>query len=168
MKSISPSYHLIVANFDGSVDSLGNPVAIRTKFTEQLVYQHEESGNTVGRLSGSVSNSTGTLTISDNDFSTGVSKILLGDYKFLSGVHFAQGVDADATATTIASMINNLPEFSASANTNVVTITGLSGPFSDKIPFQVFYYGTIVNFTLVPTTKYLTGGGPGITAPVIS
>lgn len=109
----------------------------------------------------------GTLTVANNDFSTGSTEILLGDYCLINGVEYQVGALVANTATNIAAAINSMAGFSASALGAVVTI--VSNETMGEIDFRVRHGGTITNFTpLAPNTGYLGGGDPAIGPPVLT
>lgn len=86
----------------------------------------------------------------------------------VSGATFTGGVDAPATtATNIAAAISALPDFSALAVADAVTITGPFGPNGNDIQFAAIYTGTVQNFTLSPNDGFFAGGEPTIGPPTI-
>lgn len=116
---------------------------------------------------GGASPATGEFTVSDNDFSTGLTVLTLGENKVISGIDFAQGVSTDATAIAIAAAISRLPGFVAVADTSVVTV-GWGGSF-DEVDFYAVHYGSKINYTLfTPSNGFLAMGRPAITAPEVT
>ena len=116
-----------------------------------------------------VAPATGSLTVANNDFSTGRAEIRLGNFRLTSNVDFVPGINVQATAVVIAAAISRLFGFAATApGAGVVNIQYQSGP-ADRIQFEVIHYGTITNFTpLDPTTGILTYGSPAVGAPDVS
>lgn len=83
--------------------------------------------------------------------------IYLGKYALQEGVHFS-GVngDTDLTAAALATAINGLPDWSAVALTNQVTITYQANQLGE-IPFSVQNRKDPANFLLSSSTGYITG-----------
>jgi hypothetical protein len=158
--TVSPPYKYLVANFTGQYDELGNPIKARTYFEQQLVYGPEVS---TGLVQGATAPSLGSITVVDNDFSTGEVILYLGEYEFLNGEHYLVGAADTDTANNLAALINNLKGYSASVSGGTtVDIEGPPGPLGGNIMLDVEYFGTIQNFTLSPTSGFLTAGGPSI------
>ena len=108
----------------------------------------------------------GTVTVADNDFTTGWVEFILGDYRLISDIEFAVGAGVNDTATNLAAAISLLPGFSASAVGADVTV--LSSDTMGEIDFRALHRGTKVNLTFVPSTGFLSGGDPTIGAPVMT
>lgn len=109
----------------------------------------------------------GSFTVADNDFSTGWVELFLGDYRLLSGVEYAIGLNVNATAANLAAAISAMPGFTASALGAVVTVV-FNDPMGE-IDFRAVHRGSHTNFTtFTPSTGYLGGGDPTIGAPVIT
>lgn len=86
----------------------------------------------------------------------------------VSGVALANGVNAASnTATALAAAIDALPGFSAVAVGATITVTGPFGLDGDKQEFTASYRGAIQNYTLTPTTGFMTGAEPFIGPPVL-
>lgn len=169
---VSKGFTVLVANLSGQLDVQGNPVKLRTGFEEQLVSFQNSEGHVntlIGRLDTSLGfiASTGTITVVDNDFTTGDTTIYLGEYELIAGIHFVVGADVNATSVVIAAAIDNLPGFSATVAAPVVTVIGPTGPDSDQIEFSVVYEGTITNYTFAPTSGNLTAGTPSVSSPTV-
>ena len=114
-----------------------------------------------------VTPASGQFTVADNDFSTGVAVLVLGDYRIMAGVDFVPGVGVNATATAVAEAISRLTGFAATANVAVVSVTW-EGPI-DEVEFYALHYGNKTNFTtFVPSNGYFGMGRPMITAPVVT
>ena len=115
-------------------------------------------------------NQTGVFTVANNDFTTGIADLLLGDVHLKSMVDYAIGALAANTAVNIAAAINGLTlteGLSAVAVGADVTVE-FSAPM-DEVEFRAVHYGTIVNFTpLVPADDFMAGGDPVIGPPVIT
>jgi hypothetical protein len=162
----------LVANLSGQLDAQGNPVKLRTGFQEQLVSFQKSEGhvNTVmGRLDTSLGfvQSTGTVTVVDNDFATGDALLYIGEFELIAGIHFVIGGDVNVTSTNLGAAIDNLPGFSATVAAPTVTILGPTGPDSDQIEFSVVYEGTKTNYTLAPASGNLTPGEPSVSSPTV-
>ena len=111
---------------------------------------------------------TATITVANNDFTTGRALLYLGDLVIISGLHFLQGAGVNNTATNLAAFINGIPGWTAPApGAAVVTVT-YGGPPTDDVRFEAEYHGTITNYTLAPTTRFLTNGTPALVAPVFT
>lgn len=181
--------NVLVANIEGAGDpSLGvNPVKVRTGFARQNlpevsriggVYTRTfEYGRTfdrrspgthtlLGKLTGSYIRASVAITVADNTF-TNAATLYVGDYSFTSGVDFAVGGGVNATATNIAAAIDGVGGYEAVAVGAVVTVTAPAGPNGDNVFADAEYTGTVRNFTLVPSTWYMTGGEPYVGPPVI-
>lgn len=103
----------------------------------------------------------GTLTVADNDFTTGWAEVILGDYRLISVLDFAVGVAAANTATNLATAISRFPGFRATALVAVVTVV-YDAPMGE-VEFRVLHRGTKTNFTsLSPNTGFLGGGDPTV------
>jgi hypothetical protein len=163
----TPAYQLLVANFnkphtpeDQTVTG-ANPIRSRNgfRFNQRgfINYAGEQSQVIVGSATGSFVEpdpgaatpfNSGGITVADNDFSTGPAELIIGPYTFVAGVDFAIGGSTAATATNIAAMLDNIPDFeSALVFGSDVSISYRRGP--GLWPLQVFSYGTIVNFTVL-------------------
>lgn len=148
-----------------SLPSVFAPPVIRT--TARTGFVHSTQITTMGNITGQPNTpANGTITVANNDFSTGRARIQLGDWDLLSGVDFQQGALAANTASLIAAAIAALPGFGATANGAVVTVTYVN-TIAD-IDFRVWHYGTITNFTLSPTTGLLNFGVPAISGPTFT
>lgn len=138
-----------------------NPSPIRQGVTHQILTEGDKrvsARNTVGLLDGAIANKTASLTVADNDFSTGKAIIQLGEYLITSEVDYAIGGGVNATATNIAASIDNLPRFTASPTGAQVDI-GYSGGPANIVTFRVFYYGTKTNFNPISPEDGLMGNG---------
>jgi hypothetical protein len=109
----------------------------------------------------------GAITVADNDFSTGLAELVLGEYRLLAQLDFAIGALPANTATNVAAAISALPGWTATAALDVVEVTRELGP-ADEVDFQALHHGTKVNFTLVPSTGTLGGGNPVIGSPLLT
>ena len=108
---------------------------------------------------------TASLTVADNDFTTGIARLVLGDYVLLSNIDYVVGGTVNATATNLAAAINNLPEFEATANLADVDIEYHVGA-ANEVEFKVFHEGTKTNFTpLTPADGFMAKGEPSVSAP---
>ena len=111
--------------------------------------------------------SNGQFTVANNDFTTGLAVLVLGEYLIRSNIDFIPGVGVAATATAVAAAINRLPGFSASALGAVVTVEW--GGTIDEVDFYATHYGTITNFTpLIPNNGRMAMGRPAIAAPELT
>jgi hypothetical protein len=78
------------------------------------------------------------------------------------------GIDAvDNTATNIASAIDGVNGYDASAVGPVVTVTAPVGPNGNNAYIDATYTGTVRNFTLAPSDWYMAGGQPYVGPPDI-
>jgi hypothetical protein len=106
---------------------------------------------------------TGTLTVADNDFSTGPCIVQIGDFEFIPGVDFAVGALAANTADNFRDALLEITGWFASTAGAVLTFRY---PHPGRIRFEVHHHGTITNMTpLVPLTGRLSYGGTATAAP---
>jgi hypothetical protein len=161
-------FTVLVGNFPYGSDPTHNlpafqaPTPSRQAATHQVLTVGDNrvsAQNHIGLMVGAPAVKTGTLTVADNDFSTGTAVLALGDFTLTSGIDYVIGGSVNATATNIAAAITTLPGFEATAVAADVTIDYTSGP-ADIVDFRVVYYGTKTNFTLSPTDGFLGNGGP--------
>jgi len=149
----------------------GVPLKLRDTVTFVPVLR-DEGGNVNARnvldVTGQYS-ARGTITVANNDFSTGNAEVLLGDYRLLAGLDFAIGVGVNDTATNLAAAINRLLEFGAGA-AGPDLFMGYYGGTNDRVTFKAHHYGTITNFTFNPPSPYdlFAQGSPGLGAPLLS
>lgn len=179
----SQCYKYLVANLaEGSNPSKGrNPVKIRSVFEQQNFVQIPRAGSEpdpVGSADkpgtaafkgkatfatpGVGTPSTGTITVDSNTF-TFPAVTYLGPHTLTSGVDYAVGGSAAATATNLAAAIDNLPGFAATPAGADVDIEGPLGPQS-----ITFRSEDLANFTLDPPSGLLASGDPVIGPPDIS
>lgn len=178
LQGAQPPYQLLVANFskphtpeNGTTGS--NPVRTRSGFrwqnTSYLSFNmaHSRASNTVvatgtgSLLTGpDFSNQTGTVTVADNDFSTGRAEIHIAQYVLVAGEDFAVGGSTAATATNIAAAIANLNGFSGTVA--VGSDVEVEGPLgSQPLTWKTRVFGTIANFSgITPDNGFLTPGNP--------
>lgn len=163
---VNRPFKILVANLTGQYDVQGNPIKARMGFEQQLV---NDLGNHIqmGLLTGAPLPATATVTVINNDFTTGPAKLYIGDYELESDVHYTPGVTPILTAVALATAINNLPGFEATPAGVVVTILGPYGPDGDSVSFDAVYDGTIANFTLMPPTEGMNPGSPVVGPPRI-
>lgn len=181
-----PKFKMLVANLEGSGDpSKGlNPVKVRTGFIQQ--HFPEVPTNTPATRSPDVSTpgvhtymglgayttpdvpvgASATLVVGDNDF-TSSATLYLGEYALESDVDFTVGGDTDATATALGAAIALLPGFTSQVVASTITITGPFGFMGNQIPYRALYSGSVQNYTLTPSTGYLTGAEPRFGPPGI-
>jgi len=167
--TLSPPFQVLVANFTGESDSKGNPIKARTQFKEQWVYGIGDI-NRIGLLGdfSGIANATASITVSDNDFSTGTAVLTLDGNEILAGTHFTVGASASDTATNLAAVINALDGFIATSAAALVSVVGPTGPDGGNIILKSIYLGSITNYTLSPTTGYMAAGGPLVGPPEIT
>jgi len=138
-----------------------------------------------GSPTGAVAAATATFDLDDGDrdFSTATKiDLILGDYKVslleidelaTIAVQTPANIDLSGTAasvllTAIATGLDRLPGFSASAAGNTLSITGPAGPGGGSIPFKIVHHGTIHFTNLTPSAGFMSVGSPVIGAPVSS
>jgi len=86
----------------------------------------------------------------------------------VGGATLAGGIDAvDNTATAIAAAIDGINGYAAAAVGPVVTVTAPPGPNGNNVFADAEYTGTVQNYTLSPSTWYMSGGEPYIGPPGI-
>jgi len=151
---------------------LGSPIKDRSTVTITPILMDGGRG-VVGRLTPVVPGvtptmSTGTITVADNDFTTGSAEVILGDYHLLSYIDFQPAVLLADTAIALAAAINRFPGFRASISApGVIVVRGMNGD-DDQVAFEVRHFGTHTNFTLSPTSGFFTVGSPVLGPPVLS
>ncbi|MEL7340988.1 MAG: hypothetical protein AAGM67_10910 [Bacteroidota bacterium] len=165
MKFTTAPYKVLVAGLIGEKDFQGNPIQERTQFEQQIIYPAQKD-NFLGFVEGSPAASTGTLTILDNDFSTGRAILELGIYELVAGEDFLVGAAATDTATNLAALISLLPGYTAVAAGADVNIEGPKD-LQEEV-FKVLYEGTIQNYDLVPVDGVLTPNGLSVQGPRIT
>lgn len=138
----------------------------RSKMTVQQVFQ---PGGKVSNalLTGTATAATGSVTCADADFTTGTTVLTIGPYTLTSNVEYVTGTAAQ-TATALAAAVARLPEFGATVDggdNTKVNVTGPFGPDGGKMVLKVMYNGSVVNFTLAPTTGFFAVGGPIVGPP---
>ena len=183
--SAQNSYTLLIANINGAGDpSKGsNPVKMRQVYHQQFF---PEIGRALGEASKVTSPSTpglatrqglvryttvpipssciGAVTVVSNDF-TDKATLYVGSYTVTSDVDFTPGGTTALTATALAAAIDALPQFSASAVANVVTVEGPFGLEGNLEKFDASYKGSIVNYSLDPDDGFFAQAEPDIGPP---
>jgi len=148
---------------DQNLPAYQNPPPNRQAFTHQVLTigdSRVSAQNHVGLMDGAIAPKVGSLTVADDDFTTGVAVLYLGDFTLTSDVDYVTGGGVAVTAANIAAAILPLPGFVANAVGATVTINYTSGP-ADEVPFRVVYYGTKTNFApVIPNDGLLGNGGP--------
>ena len=163
---LTPPFKVLVANLSGQLDSKGNPIPTRQGFQLQTVVA--SNGNHINLSSDAdPAPSTAVVTVSNNDFTTGEARLVIGDVTLVSGLDFVQAGSTALTAVNVAAAIDALTGFTAIAVGSDVNIEGPAGPFGGEITFRALYAGTITNFTLTPTTGLFTIGAPTLNGPII-
>jgi len=174
-QSAQPPYQLLVANFSkphtpefGTTGS--NPIRTRSGFewqnTSFLSYGQDAARNTVvGTGTGSLltnppwTNQTGSVTINDNDFTTGRAFVFIGRYVLEAGEDFAIGGAVGATATNLALAISRLTGYTATPAGAVVNVVGPLG--SQRLTWRTQVFGTKANFSAItPDSGFLAPGDP--------
>jgi len=182
-----PKFKLMVANLAGASDPSrgpsGNPVKVRTAFEMSLFPEIPRGGpvsledtripgvrTRMGLLTtttpGVPVGATGTITVGNNSFAADAT-LLLGSFTVTSGDDFAVGGTLALTAVALATAINNLPDFTATALVAVVTVTGPFGLEGNSLRFEAEYAGSVQNYVLSPTVGTLGTGEPVIGPPTI-
>lgn len=181
-------FTVLVANLQGSGDpsrgTSGNPVKIRTGFTTQVLPEiargstrtqvddpsspglHSRQGLLTCTVPGVPVGSSGVITVADNDF-TAAAVLVLGEYTLTSNEDYTPGGTTALTAAAIGVAIDALPGFSASVVLSDITVTGPTGLVGNDLLFEATYLGTVENFTLNPSSGFLSGGEPTIGPPTI-
>lgn len=181
-------FRIQVANLrqgsDPSLGASGNPQKLRSSFRTQQVYDIAGRGPEVspsrpsmpgvGSSSGLLTftvpgvsvPATGTVTVADNSFA-GPTTLSLGSYTLTTDWDFAVGEDVATTASNLAAAIDLLPEYSAAAVLEVVTVSGPVGPGGNEVAF-VAGGSSPSNFTLSPSTGTLSGAEPFLGPPELT
>ena len=147
----------------------GKPMPTMNTLTSRVINKQGGVNTNANLLTGpaGVAPATAVFTVSDNDFSTGLAVLTLGENRVISGIDFSQGVSTDASAIALAAAINRLPGFTAVADTSVVTVEW-EGPI-DEVEFYAVHYGSKTNYTLLtPSNGFFAMGRPAIATPVIT
>lgn len=189
LRTAQSQFTMLIGNLragsDPSRGTAGNPETIRPVYTQQHFPEIAGRGQTWGEdatppktpgvgtrhgalLTNTYTAASATVTVADNDFSTGSASLFLGGYEMISDVHYTVGGTPGDTATNLAAAIDALSEYSASAVGSDITITGPFGPNVNEWRFEDLYKGTVVNFTLSVTTGSLDGGDPTLGPPELS
>lgn len=166
----SLSFRKNVANqASGSTpDSGRNPTITRSTYEASEVAEGNRRPNVASVRAAGLADSrpSGTFTVSDNTFNTGVCIIRVGDFEFLSGVDFIPGAGVNDTAANIANAIDALQGWAASSVGPDVTVLY---PHAGKIRFEVRHLGTTVNLdSLSPSDGYLQYGGTRPQPPILT
>ena len=134
-------------------------------------YQHLDMGGGKvinARLTGTPAPCTASITVGAvNPISIQGSVLTLGALELVEGVHWDIGINVNATATALATAIDNLNQFSAEVNgvtLNQVDITGADGPH--QITFKQVDYTE--NLTLSPAGGVMSEGSPDRVGPDIT
>lgn len=165
----------LVGNFpygsypDHNMPIYQNPPPNRQAITHQIVSvgdRRVNAQNYVALIDGAIAPKVASLTVDDNDFTTGTAVITLGDYTLTSGVDYVPGGTTAVTAANIAAAISTLPGFTATVPAgSQVDIEYVYGP-ANQVDFSITYYGTILNFDPVdPTDGFMGNGGPNFAPP---
>lgn len=131
-----------------------------------VTMQHLNVGNgkfVNSNLSGPLEPSTASITVDAAVDPEGNGSVLtLGEVTLVEGIHWAVDVaNVNKTAANLATAINNLSGFSASAVGAEISIEGDTGV--PNIAFKVV--ANTNNLTLAPETGTMTNGSPSIAAP---
>lgn len=158
------AYTTLVGTFsslpDPSQDEPG--VRLATSWRTQHIISSKPNGGTGlrgGIIPDAASKPTyqGTVTVADNDFSTGQAILTILDWVFVANLDFLVGGTVNATATALAAAIDAVPILSATALAAVVTVEAPYG--LDPITFTVLHLGTKTNYTLSPVQGVLAPTG---------
>ena len=151
---------------DPSRGEPGNPIKhIETVTTQTMSPSGERSF--VALIGGAGTPQSATFIVDDNDFSTGRTVLVLGDFEIIANIDYLPGGSTALTATAIAAALNRLSGITASANVSTVTI--LREPALEKVEFRVLHHGTITNFiTLIPSNGFMDRGAPSVVPPILT
>lgn len=120
----------------------------------------------IGLLDGNRTASGGAIEVISNTF-LGPTTLRLGKYSLTSGVDFAIGGSANATAVNLHAAIAALPEFAASTvAAPVVTVDGPIGPGGDRLLFHAEGVSA-GNLELTPPMAHLAGSSPVVGPPTL-
>lgn len=172
-----PEFVVLVGNFPyGSDPSSNNPVYQAPPPTRQAVGFQAidtnwggngvEANHTNARMGGTPGPQTAQFTVADNDFSTGIARLFLGNYELIAGIDYLVGAGVVATAVNLAAAIDNMVEFSAPVPGAAIVSFEYHEGGANEVDFKVLHEGSKVNFTLlVPADGVMAKGGPVISAP---
>lgn len=178
LQSAQPPYELLVANFtkphtpeDGTTGS--NPIRSRSGFfwqnTSYLSFgpgRAAAMNTVVATGTGSLlteppfTHQTGSVTVANNDFSTGQAEIFIDKYILVAGEDFAIGGTTGDTAANIAAAIANLTGYSDT--TSAGSTVNVVGPLGNQNrTWRTRVFGTIANFSgITPENGLLALGDP--------
>jgi hypothetical protein len=165
----------LVGNFpygsypDHNMPIYQNPPPNRQAITHQILTigdKRTSAQNYVALLAGAISPKVASLTVANDDFTTGTTVITLGDFTLTSDIDYVTGGGAAVTAANLAAAITALPGFTATVPAGAqVDIEYGYGP-ANQVDFNILYNGTITNFTPVtPDTGLMDNGGPNFAPP---
>lgn len=145
------------------IKTRGNRFTMLSPVLGKVTMSHLDLGggkHVNGLLSDTIANSTATITVDDALDPSGNGSVLnLGDVTLIEGVHWEVVVgDVNSTAGNLATAINNLNGFSATALADVVSIEGVKG--SSNLVFTQI--GFTNNLSLDPATGTMTNGSPSV------
>lgn len=147
--TVQPPFTMLVANRNFS------------SVQQQHVTTADGQRTSHGLLTGTLSPSTATVTVADNDF-TAEAILTLGLFTLRSGLEWVVGGSTALSAVALAAAIDNLPDFAAVAVGSDVNITGPASLNGATCVLEVHFRAAIVNFTLSPTTGFMLEGGQTI------
>lgn len=151
---------------DPSLGEVGNPVKhIQTVTTQALSPQGGRSF--IALVGGAKAAQSASFVVDDNDFSTGVATLVIGNYQIVSNIDYLPGATTDLTATSLAASLDRLPGYSVSSAGSTVTV--LREPALEKVEFRILHLGTVMNFiTLIPSNGFMDPGGPHVSPPILT
>lgn len=146
-------FSILVPALTGQYDSKGNPIKGKQKVTMQITLDEKGLASNCLVPESQKATGIGTITVANNTFTAGTT-LFIGDSQIICGEHFVAGVDEEATATNIATVIDRIPNFSATSLVDVITVT-YEGVLDSTLPFYATYKGSVANFTISPSFRSL-------------
>ena len=147
-----------------------NAPFVRKTVTTQVVQTDKgavDRNARMGLTSGTYTPARGSFAVLDNDFSTGIVIIQLGDYQLISYIDFQPGAKEDETASNIADAISTLAGYSARAGGAEIRVEYDCGT-ADQIEFRVLQLGDVENLgKFEPSNGLLAVGSPCVQPPTI-
>jgi len=122
-----PPFRILVGGLtqgsDPSRGTAGNPVRSRVAFDQQI-FSTNEGLNYLGHSEGDILAATSDLTVADDDFTTGLTVLHLGEYELLSGVDFGSGSGPPVAGEDITNTAPN----------GILTLFDTAGPNVINVP----------------------------------
>lgn len=116
-----------------------------------------------GTGAGNPARATATITVADNDFTAG-AVVRIGEFTITVPGDVTPGGGTVATATALATAIDNLPGYNATPSGSDVDIEGRKGIQGNEDTFEAQSFGPVDNFTLTEVNGHFENATPEIDA----